>query len=110
MEKYAVALKRQSRFAPTRVGEFVHSSEHDRHIWKDKTASNMAELAEQTNAAIDAIVDFNDPFLRIELVQVEKADPFPLSLLKNGEDVSPQHRKLNAVGTSACQTHEETTV
>lgn len=101
MEKYAVALTQQSRFAPTKVGEFLHDPKCDRHIWQGKTASTMAELAEHTNAALQSLIDFRDPFLGIELIKVESGkqeEPFPASYLT---------RQLNAVGTTGCQTHKE---
>ena len=103
-EKYAVALNRQSKFAPTEVGEFVFVPEYDRHLWKSKTASNMAELAEQVNGAINSVINFGDPFQTLEVVQVEKPDTKSAS---NGNKLAVPQRKLKVIGKETCQVNEE---
>ena len=93
MEKYAVALQKQGLYAPTKVGDFTFVQEYNRHIWMSKIASDMEELAEQTNAAIKSLIDFADPWLRIEIIQVEKSELIPESSFE-----TPRPRKLKVLG------------
>lgn len=72
-DNYAVALNDQGRYASTVVGEFTFVPEAGRHIWNGNVAHSMAELAEQVNCAIKAIVNFGDPFKTIEVVRVGAA-------------------------------------
>lgn len=50
--KYIIALNLQSRYARPSVGDFHYSDKHQRHIWKSKEISDIAELATEINAAL----------------------------------------------------------
>jgi hypothetical protein len=70
----------------------------------------MEELAEQTNAAMKAVLNFGDPFLTIEIIQVEKGEVIAES---SSEPMSMQvrPRKLQVIGQPVAAgvgaTHEE---
>ena len=109
MDKYAVALHKQGLYAPTKVGDFTYIPDYDRHIWMGQIAGTLAELAEQTNAAIKSVLNFGDPWLTLEIIQVEKGELVPQPSFETPAHIRP--RKLQVVGlvgAAVGATHEET--
>jgi hypothetical protein len=97
MNKYAVAIQKQGLYAQTKVGDFIYVTEYDRHIWMGQIASNMEELAEQTNAAIKSVMNFGDPWQTLEVIQVEKGELVPELSFETPTPL-PRPRKLKVVG------------
>jgi len=80
----------------------VFNPEYERHIFQGKTASTLSELADQVNAAVKSVLEFRDPFIGFEVVEVEKgAEPKPQTKLNAVGTV------LNPVGATIGQTHSE---
>ena len=82
--KYIIALNLQSRYARPSVGDFHYSDKHQRHIWKSKEISDIAELATEINAALQLarVMDQIDLVVRVYPIESKEAPvleeaPFP---------------------------------
>jgi hypothetical protein len=50
--KYLVALNLQSRYSRPPIGHFAYSDTHQRHVWRGKEISDIADLAQAVNEAL----------------------------------------------------------
>jgi hypothetical protein len=74
--KYIIALNLRSRYARPSVGEFHYSDKHQRHVWKGKEISDIAELSSEINAALNLVqvMDQIDLIVRVFAVNESDAD------------------------------------
>jgi len=81
--KYLVSLQFSSRHQRPDVGNFIYSTKHQRHIWKGKEYSDIGELSQAINEALDysQTMDFLDLHIRVypcEDVPVREATETPI--------------------------------
>jgi hypothetical protein len=75
--KYIIALNLQSRYARPSVGEFHYSDAHQRHVWKGKEISDIAELSTEINAALNLVQVMDQIDLIVRVFPVKEAEVLP---------------------------------
>ena len=95
---YLVALNIKSRFSRPPIGPFAFSDKHQRHVWKSQEISDIGELAEAINEALDFIRKMDQVDLIVGVYPVADSsagDPSALPDLSAPTSVpSPQETSL----------------
>ena len=73
--KYLVALNISTRFFRPAIGEFIHSTKHERHVWRDEETSDIARLAELTNEALDFVRRMDHVDLVVVILPIQESSP-----------------------------------
>ena len=94
MTKYLVALNIQSRFSRPPIGNFAYSDTHQRHVWKGKEISEIADLASIVNEALTFVRQMDQVDLVVGVYQIldQSNPPGPSDLPSEIEEPQPVSR------------------
>jgi len=71
--KAIVTLETRSKQPRPKVGPFLWSNDHGRHVWKGEIAMTVHQLAEQVNEATDFMAEEDNPYIKLRVVVLEEA-------------------------------------
>jgi hypothetical protein len=84
---YLVALNIQSRFSRPPIGLFAYSDKHQRHVWKGKELTDIADLAAAVNEALAFVRQMDQVDLVVGVYQV--ASPATIEAAPEADDFAP---------------------
>jgi len=94
MTKYLVALNLQSRYSRPPIGNFAYSDTHQRHVWKGKEISDIADLAEIVNEALAFVRQMDQVDLVVGVYPVASSPDIEPSANFEAQPVSRIKRRL----------------